>query len=137
MGVDLATVPDEFKRYLAPAEKKRLGVAALTLDELISRQTIKTEKQLQQQIADYLRLRGIPFYRSRMDKRTTNKRGQPDFLCCVARPIIGRFVAFECKLPGQHPTEEQQRELEAIRNAGGIAAVVYDLIAVKTILDSL
>lgn len=121
------------KRKLPPEEKKRLGAAALTLDELISRQTIRSERDLQNQIADYLRLRDIPFYRQRMDKRTTGKVGTPDFICCVA----GYFVAFECKRPGGKLIEEQARQIQAIRDANGQAVEVTTLEQVKRILDNI
>lgn len=36
----------------------------------------------------------------------------------------GRFLAMECKRRGEYPTEAQQRFLELVRDAGGVAGVV-------------
>lgn len=126
-------LPEAVKQKLPPEEKKRLGIAAMTMDELITRQSVRTERDLQNQIADYLRLRGVPFYRSRMDKRTTSKLGTPDFLICVA----SKFLALEAKRDGEEPTPEQVMELDAIRAAGGIALIVTKLEQVKIVLDEL
>lgn len=47
--------------------------------------------------------------------------GVPDILAC----IHGRFLAIECKTPGNRPTALQQMQLDAIEVAQGIA-MVYD-----------
>lgn len=124
---------DAIRRMLPPEEKKRLGVAALTMSELIDRVSVKTERDLQNQVAAFLRLKDIPFYTSRMDRRTTNRVGQPDFLCCV--PPRGILLGLECKLPGEEPTEDQWREIKAIKAAGGIAWVVHSLAEVKSLFE--
>ena len=51
--------------------------------------------------------------------------GAPDFLCC----INGRYVGIETKAPGKrsNTTPNQDREIEAIRAARGIAVVVDDV----------
>lgn len=36
----------------------------------------------------------------------------------------GRFLALECKRPGKHPTEQQQRFLDLVRQCGGVSGVV-------------
>ncbi len=48
--------------------------------------------------------------------------GVPDFLCCA----FGKFLAIECKAKHNKPTELQARELELIREAGGIALVINE-----------
>ena len=126
-------LPDAIKRKLPPEEKKRLGSLALTLEELVERQEVRTERQLQNQIADYLRLKGIPFIRSRMDRKTTVRVGVLDFNCCV--PPHGKFIGLEVKLPGESPTEEQDKEIEAINRAGGMAVIVSCLHDVKQVVD--
>jgi Holliday junction resolvase len=47
------------------------------------------------------------------------RSGVPDIICCVA----GKFVAIECKAGGNKPTALQVREIETIRQAGGVAVV--------------
>lgn len=51
--------------------------------------------------------------------------GIPDFICCFE----GRFYAIETKAPGkiEDTTANQQRELQGIRLAGGLAIVIDDV----------
>lgn len=48
------------------------------------------------------------------------RAGIPDIIGCYN----GLFVAFECKANGNKPTALQERELNAIRTAKGLAFVV-------------
>lgn len=53
--------------------------------------------------------------------------GIPDFICCWH----GWFIAIECKAPGKEKTltANQDRQVNAINAAGGIALVVCDVRA--------
>ena len=65
MGINLNTAPDALKRYLPASEKKKIGITAMTMEELLMNQKIKQERGaggLQDLIHQYLNLRGIPFY---------------------------------------------------------------------------
>jgi hypothetical protein len=70
---------------------------------------------------------------SRMDRPTTQRKGVPDFLCCVN----GKFLAIELKRPGERPTDDQQRELNEVTLSGGIACVAFSLEQVISILNEL
>jgi Holliday junction resolvase len=48
------------------------------------------------------------------------RSGVPDIVCCVA----GKFLAIECKAGGNKATALQIREIETIRQAGGVAVIV-------------
>ena len=50
------------------------------------------------------------------------RAGIPDIICCFG----GRFVAIECKAGKGTTTALQDRELAAIRTAGGMAMVVNE-----------
>jgi Holliday junction resolvase len=50
------------------------------------------------------------------------RSGVPDIVCCVH----SRFLGIECKAGKNKPTALQVRELEAIRQANGIAVVVNE-----------
>ena len=50
------------------------------------------------------------------------RSGVPDVVCCVK----GRFLAIECKAGANKPTPLQNREIDAIRTARGIAMVVNE-----------
>ena len=48
--------------------------------------------------------------------------GVPDFLCCVN----GKFLAIEAKAGNGKTTALQQKNLERIKESGGITAVIYE-----------
>ena len=50
------------------------------------------------------------------------RAGIPDIICCFK----GRFIAIECKAGKGTTTALQDRELAAIRTAGGMAMVVNE-----------
>lgn len=50
------------------------------------------------------------------------RSGVPDIICCVG----GKFLAIECKAGNNKPTALQERELERIEEAGGIAYVINE-----------
>lgn len=58
--------------------------------------------------------------------------GAPDFLCCWR----GRFLAIETKAPGKRgtTTANQDREIAAINEAGGIAVVIDDVSQLEELL---
>lgn len=50
------------------------------------------------------------------------RHGIPDFICCVN----GFFLAIEAKAGAGKPTALQERELQLIRDTGGVALVMWD-----------
>jgi Holliday junction resolvase len=50
------------------------------------------------------------------------RSGVPDIICCVN----GKFLAIECKAGKGKTTVLQDRELQAIRDAGGMAIVINE-----------
>jgi len=60
------------------------------------------------------------------------RSGVPDVVCCVK----GKFLGIECKANGNKPTALQEREIEAIRSAKGMALVVHEdnLDALETVI---
>lgn len=50
------------------------------------------------------------------------RAGIPDFVCCVR----GRFLAIEAKAGRGKTTALQDRELQRIKDAGGVSIVVYE-----------
>lgn len=57
--------------------------------------------------------------------------GVPDILMCMH----GILVAVEAKAPGQSPRANQEQQLRAIEEAGGVSMVLEDTNTVATILD--
>jgi hypothetical protein len=50
------------------------------------------------------------------------RSGVPDIVCCTR----GKFLAIECKAGDNKPTALQEREINTIRKAQGIAVVVNE-----------
>lgn len=62
------------------------------------------------------------------------RSGVPDIICC----INGKFLAIECKAGKNEPTALQQREINQIQAAGGMAMVVReDLTLLEFLLKEL
>lgn len=89
----------------------------------------QTEQQLQKQILNYLKAKG--YYAIKVI--TANRAGCPDILACIQ----GRFVGIEVKVGRNKASELQLSHMRAIDKAGGLAALVYSLKAVKELCESL
>ncbi len=136
MGLDPSNLPDALLRRVSPADRRAAGLPA-PLAELAKlakvRSDLKWEKELQSQIDNWLRLHGITAIRARMDRRTSNNLGTPDFLFAVQ----GRAVALEAKLPGREPTEDQRRVMAGLAKDGWKVAVVHSLDEARTVIEAL
>jgi len=136
MGLDRSALPDSLLRRIAPADRKTVHLPP-PLSELVSQTAakadVKREKELQNQIENFLRLRGITAIRSAMHRKTSNNLGTPDFLFA----IWGRAVALECKLPGQKPTEDQKRVMAGLAKDGWYVKIVHSLDEMRAVLAAL
>ena len=90
------------------------------------------EKDLVDQIRKYLNtIDKLFFWKEHGGQYGT--AGIPDIIVCYK----GKFIAFECKLPGNKPTLLQTITLRKIICAGGLAFVITDLNQVKEIISLL
>jgi len=64
---------------------------------------------------------------------SANQRGVPDILGCYR----GRFIAVEVKSANNKPSKIQQAQLNAIKQAGGIAEVVTSLEQIQRLVKEL
>ena len=90
----------------------------------LTKEEIKSEKQLQDQIVGFLERNNTVVIRSRTDKATTTAVGTPDLLFALK----GRAIAYEVKLPGKKPTKEQSEMMLKMSGNGWLCYVVesYD-----------
>lgn len=120
-------LPDRLLKLMSPEDRQSLGKAGTLASEAGAKCADKSEKAMQAEIQAYCDLRGWPCYRNRMDRKSTGRPGTPDFAICV--PMVNRgfyfgaFVAIECKMPGNKPSEEQLDELEKVALAFGFELV--------------
>lgn len=91
------------------------------------------EKWVKQQVVKMLKERHVYYFFPVAGAYTSI--GVPDIVACIR----GRFVGIECKAGNNRPTELQHKNLEDIRNNGGIAMVVTenDLEALEKRLETL
>ncbi len=63
------------------------------------------------------------------------RSGVPDIVCC----LHGQFIGIECKAGNNKPTPLQERELAAIKVAGGLSCVINEsnIPQLATMLDLL
>jgi hypothetical protein len=134
MTIDSQTVlPNSFLKCMSPGDRASLGKAGQTFEEACEKGELKSEKELQQLIANWLTINEIYFVRQRMDKASNVQVGAPDFHCCFA----GKFVGIEVKVGANHPTPDQVRELQSIEKSGGLAFTVRSIAELKQIADRL
>jgi hypothetical protein len=100
------------------------------------------ETHLVKQIIDYLNYRGHLVQRTNSGAvRFNDPSGKNHFLRLAHAGTSditgcskdGRFIAIECKIRPNKPTELQEAYLAEIRKRGGIAVVAYDLSDVENI----
>lgn len=116
-------LPDHVLEKMDPRERAKLGKAGRTMREAIELAEAKSERDLQKQIANWLRLHGYAFYQSAMHKKTTGTVGWPDFTFAVN----SRACALEVKFGSHKPEPEQWACMSAMMVNGWRVEVVYSL----------
>lgn len=105
--------------------------------------TLLKETHLVKNIIDYLNYRGCFVQRTNSGAiRFGDAKGRNHFIKLAHAGTAditgcsptGRFIAIECKIRPNKPTELQEAYLAEIRKRGGIAVVAYGLKDVETIL---
>jgi hypothetical protein len=118
-----AILSEGFLQSLSEDERKKLGPAGITRAEALAKYRAGQEKQLQDDVTQWLNLHEIYFESDRMDKRTSGKKGRPDFRCCVK----GHWISFECKTEAGTLSKEQAEQAARLRKSGGIFVLVFSL----------
>jgi hypothetical protein len=99
------------------------------------RRSAEPEKVLQEQCVSFLRQRNIICNRSRTDRKKTDMVGWPDLTFVLKQKrqyLDSEFTAsipcaFECKLPGEKPTEDQERVMAQLMENGWEVRVITSL----------
>ncbi len=122
-------LPESFLKCVSPADRKMLG--QMTAAEGLAAFAAREEKELHKLISLELTRFNIVFAHSRMDKRTTNAKGLPDFLFVYH----GIPYAIEAKAPKGVLTPEQVRTIVRMEENGWSCHVVRSFEEFKTILE--
>ena len=78
------------------------------------------EKKVKNKVVEVLKAHGVYYFFPATFGM--GRSGVPDIICCYR----GRFLAIECKAGAGKTTALQERELAAIRAAGGMQLVVNE-----------
>ena len=113
-------VPDNILRHMDPAERKKRGRAGMTQAEATRTETLRIERQDHADFANYLLLKGIWFEHENPTRRSTSRRGWPDFRCFY---FGHRFLEVEFKIRPNKLSREQE-EVRAMLESFGFAYVV-------------
>jgi hypothetical protein len=105
MGVDLSSFNDKQRGLIDPADRKQLGRAGMTAAEGHERLVRRLERDEQNTLAAWLSLReadGVLVYDwSATHRRTTNRRGFPDFRIYRGdRALLGEMKIEDGRLSG-------------------------------------
>jgi len=131
-------IPQHIVDKMTSEERKSRGLFSsaerLALSRKSSHQAdTRAERELQQDIAQYLRLRGIPFINPPMHKRSMLPDGWPDFtLAYRSVPIV-----IEVKNEAGVVSDEQSRMMDLLKAGGWVVRVVRSLPEVKELMDGL
>jgi len=126
--------PDDLRRMQASCQAGRLkGGAVVAKAARISEHEAKTEKKLQGEIANYLRLHGIWYDQDGMQRRRSGAKGAPDFQF----PYRGFYVAWEVKTDTGKLRPEQIEAGEKIVTQGGKWRVIHGIAEAQAHLREL
>lgn len=119
-------------------DRRGLGKAGMTAQDCVETAEAQTEKNLQNQVFQYLAMKGIFAIRSGMHKATSLPKGTPDFLFSVKRRNgCGVPVAVECKTAtGRLSADQEWVQGQLVAN-GWVYAVVRRLDALQLLLRQL
>jgi hypothetical protein len=107
-------VPEHLLVLMSKEDRKFLGKTGFTVQELKELHERDTERKIHDDIESYLRRNRIPYDHSRMDKKSTNKLGDPDFKVYVRN----RVLFMEIKKPGGKLSEDQKTRIAELKAAG-------------------
>jgi len=135
MGWKLSDLSDKQRRLIPLKQRKALGREAETFADASVRAVARSEKELQNQIINLLRLKGIEVNVSRMDKRKTDRVGWPDLTFALddADNYVYYPCAWEVKLPGQKLDSDQ----EAMRQKLTTAPNGWDYCVIHSVDEAL
>jgi len=107
-------LPENLLKCMGEADRRALG--AKSNADRREQAIAKDEREIQKQVANYLRLLNVWHDQDGMHKRRTGTMGAPDFQF----PYRGRFVAWEVKCPWSRSLRpDQQKAADAIERQGG------------------
>src|SRR5712675_1268540 len=137
MGIPKHAVPDAAFRLMSKADQARVRPSCAGSTRALActpsapsradhpMKDHRSERQLQEDMANLLNQRSIFYLRSRMDKKTTLPVGMPDFFIF---PSNGRYLAVEAKVQGGELSDDQKRVFDRFwAYTGKVVHIVWNL----------
>lgn len=112
--MDSNLLPNHILKLMSDKDRKSLGDAGRTTEEINKSNDKKLEKEIHDEIIQWLNLHRIPYSHSRTDKRTTSNLGEPDFRVYHRNQVV--FI--EVKRGGNTPSKDQISYFEKLHQAG-------------------
>lgn len=126
-------LPNHVLRLMSPEDRAKLGPAGQLASEAIAKHETRLEKELQQQIGQYLRLLGVWFDQDSMAHRRRGTKGAPDFI--FAYRGIPCAVEAKTETGAVHP--EQAQAHDAMRKNGWVVIIARSLVDVQGLLRAI
>lgn len=142
MGYKSSTLPDSVLRCMPKDARVPMGKAGVTSAEAQVKHDAVAEREVHKHISNWLRQHDIWFCHSRMDRKTTNQNGTPDFLFVATMPawegaqslVKDRPIAIEVKVNGNELSEDQIRVRTQMVTNGWYYHVVSSLEELRTLV---
>lgn len=128
----ITAITDEMRKLMRPEDRAKLGKAGRTGEEAQAAFVAKSEKDLQSNIANLLRQRGIWFDMKAMHRKSTATAGCPDFIF-VHRSL---FWSWEVKFGKGKLEPDQERARDLILKNGGQWALITSVEEARQHLDA-
>lgn len=132
MGLNPKHLPDAMLRRMTTTTRKQLGT--VTSDEAQAKLDAKSERELHRQSEALFRQRDLFLVTSRMDRRTTQRKGMPDYFV-----VFPGFTVLALELKhGKGVLSDAQRAVfsEYEKSSKMPVEIANNLSEVKCILDA-
>jgi len=129
-GRSIIVIPSRILDKMDPKDRPE-GPAGWTAAESQARGARKQEIPEQKTFATELDRREILYLRPRSDKKSTIRKGAPDFTVFIP---LGKVIFLEFKAPGAKQTPDQIEFMNAARKAGYRYEVAYSALEAIQIL---
>lgn len=126
----MTLIPPNLLRLMSKADRESCGQGNELPEEIAVKIEARAEKELQREIAQYLRLQGIQFINPPMNKRSMLPEGWPDFSLAYK----GKPIALECKTATGKLSREQAAMHLLLMADGWTVKTVRSLDEVRNLL---
>ena len=126
----ISEIPESYKKLMSVEDRRLLGIE--TFEEMKKKFEAKTERQLQRQIVQYLRLRGIEVIWHATNRKSTDTKGTPDILFAVLVNGFPAACSWEIKFGNGLLSKAQENMLERMQTRPN----VWRVRVIKRFLDA-